>query len=293
MRRIARTVLFAAAVTAAAQSQPELQFDVASVRVAAPIVLRGPIDSGPGAPVQGGPGTSDPGRIAYRNLNLRTIVMFALGGGPSTSLPASRIVTPDWMTTANYDIEAKVPAGATKPQSDEMMLNLLKERLHLKFHHEMRPFDGYELTIPKTGLKIKESANPDAPQAPPGSYKNIDNDFPQVEPGYTFSSIRAYSGRMFWTARNQPMASLISTAMNSLGPGAGVQVQIADHTGLTAKYDWNIQFAGRPATPDADPPGGPSIVEAFEKQLGLHLEKKRVTLDVVVVDNADKIPTEN
>ncbi len=45
---------------------------------------------------------------------------------------------------------------------------MLKNRLHLKFHHEMRPFEGYELTIAKSGLKIKESANPDAPQAPAG-----------------------------------------------------------------------------------------------------------------------------
>jgi uncharacterized protein (TIGR03435 family) len=293
MKLHAWTLLFAASLTAAAQSPPELQFDVASVKIATPLALRAPIESGPGAPLQGGPGTSDPGRIAIRNLNLRTIVVLALGGGAGTSLPASRIVTPDWMDTQRYDIEARVPAGATKAEANQIMLNLLKERLHLKFHHEMRPLDGYELTIARSGLKIKESANPDAPQAPAGSYKNVDNDFPHVEPGYIFSSLRPYNGRIFWTARNQALASLINTAMNSLGPGAGVQVQISDNTGLTGKYDWNVQYAGRPTTPDADPPGGPSVVEAFEKQLGLHLEKKRIPLDVVVVDSADKIPADN
>ncbi len=64
MGNIARAALFSAALTAAAQSQAQLQFEVATMKVATPIVLRAPIDSGPGAPMQGGPGTSDPGRIA-------------------------------------------------------------------------------------------------------------------------------------------------------------------------------------------------------------------------------------
>jgi uncharacterized protein (TIGR03435 family) len=121
----------------------------------------------------------------------------------------------------------------------------------------------------------------------------MENEFPQVTPGFTASPARIYNGRMFMTARNQPLGVLVNNAMNSLGPGYGVQVQIADNTGLTGKYDWNVQFAGRPTSPDADPPGGPGVVEAFEKQLGLKLEKKRVSLDMVVIESADRMPAGN
>jgi uncharacterized protein (TIGR03435 family) len=282
----ARAALFAATVTASAQPQPEPRFEVASVKMGVPARL----DQ---TDMRGGPGTADPGLIVYHNINFRTILLFALGGGPTTNFPNSRLETPDWMQTQNYDITAKVPAGATKAQANEMMLNLLKERFHLKLRHEMRQFDGYELTIAKSGLKIKESADPNAPQATAASIKYVENDFPQVTPGFTASPARVYNGRMFMTARNQPLGALVNLAMNTLGPGGGVQVQIADNTGLTGKYDWNVQFAGRPTSPDADPPGGPNVADAFEKQLGLKLEKKRVTLDVVVVDSADKMPVEN
>jgi uncharacterized protein (TIGR03435 family) len=94
-------------------------------------------------------------------------------------------------------------------------------------------------------------------------------------------------------AKNQPLGLLVNTAMGALGPGHGVQVQIADQTGLTGTYDWNLRFAYSFPSPAADPPDGPDFLEAFEKQLGLHLEKKRISVDVVVVDSADKLPTDN
>jgi uncharacterized protein (TIGR03435 family) len=49
-------------------------------------------------------------------------------------------------------------------------------------------------------------------------------------------------------------------------------------------------FAVPSRSPDADPAGGPGVVEVFEKQLGLRVEKKRITIDVIVVDSPDKIP---
>ena len=50
-----------------------------------------------------------------------------------------------------------------------------------------------------------------------------------------------------------------------------------------------------PATPDSNDPNGiPDIFIAIEKQLGLKLEKIKAELeDVLVIDHADKTPTEN
>jgi uncharacterized protein (TIGR03435 family) len=45
----------------------------------------------------------------------------------------------------------------------------------------------------------------------------------------------------------------------------------------------------------SDPTGGaPDIFTAVEKQLGLKLVKVRdIPVDTLIVDNADKVPTEN
>jgi uncharacterized protein (TIGR03435 family) len=102
------------------------------------------------------------------------------------------------------------------------------------------------------------------------------------------------------------------------------QPRVADKTGLTAKYDFALEFdcqgclglsapmfanlpllAGRggdaPAPqsatdhPGSDPGSGlPNIFIALEKQLGLKLVKvKDVPLDVIVIDHAEKVPTGN
>jgi uncharacterized protein (TIGR03435 family) len=42
-----------------------------------------------------------------------------------------------------------------------------------------------------------------------------------------------------------------------------------------------------------DPEGGPTLQGAIEKQLGLKLEPKKQTLDTVVIDRAEKVPTAN
>ena len=77
-----------------------------------------------------------------------------------------------------------------------------------------------------------------------------------------------------------------------------------DKTGLTGKYDftfeWIPDLKGQPLPPP--PPGGrPATVSAAQpdlaavvlQQLGLGLVASKVTLDVVVVDKAERVPTGN
>ena len=39
--------------------------------------------------------------------------------------------------------------------------------------------------------------------------------------------------------------------------------------------------------------GGPPIAEALEKQLGLHLEKMKIPVEMLIVDHIERTPTEN
>jgi uncharacterized protein (TIGR03435 family) len=46
------------------------------------------------------------------------------------------------------------------------------------------------------------------------------------------------------------------------------------------------------APPQASDPA-PTLIRAVESQLGLKLERKKLPVDFLVVDRAEKIPTEN
>jgi len=98
-----------------AQTDPKKQFEVASVKPSFPRKSRGKV-------VDGGPGTSNPGQIAYNDLNLKSLVFLAYDIKPY------QLDSPSWMEGEYFDIVAKVPAGATKDDMPLMLRNLLAER---------------------------------------------------------------------------------------------------------------------------------------------------------------------
>jgi uncharacterized protein (TIGR03435 family) len=99
--------------------------------------------------------------------------------------------------------------------------------------------------------------------------------------------------------------------MSNGTPIGSPQARVVDKTGLTGTYEFTLEFAGSMASPELapsapaeggpgmpladDPTGGaPDIFTAVEKQLGLKLVKvKDIPVDMLMVENADKVPTEN
>ena len=65
---------------------------------------------------------------------------------------------------------------------------------------------------------------------------------------------------------------------------------VIDATGLTGKYDIALFWDMRGTS---DPEAGPTLEAALQSQLGLKLEQKKGPVDIVVVDHAEKVPTEN
>jgi uncharacterized protein (TIGR03435 family) len=281
------------------QAPAKLEFEVASVRVSTP----------PGPPVRGqrgGPGTDDPTRITYTFVTMQGLLVWAFG------LPIDQISGPSWWTTEHYDISAKVPPSATKDDVSVMLQNLLAERFNLKEHLVKKDFDAYELTVAKGGLKMKESvidpklgstgAPEQAAALRAGRNLGFKDGFPVLAPGNS-EALRGMNvnGRMLITARQQEVDSIVRTLQNALGAGN----RVIDKTGLTGTYDFHLQYA-RPnnnAAAQNLPEGStyldsigepaPDIVIAAREQLGLVLTKGKVAVDVLVVDHADRVPTEN
>jgi len=270
-------------------------FEVASVKPS------GPAPQGRGGGLQGGPGTADPGRITHSRVTLQVLIREAYG------VDFDQIQGPGWIGEERYEVRATVPPGATKDDLKVMFQHLLEERFKLALHHITKDYPVYELTIAKGGSKLKENtenlepSRPGDPRLPPDR-----NGFPQLPPGKSGSMSTYGNGLNHMTARGMPLSGLLFqvgaqlgtiTGQNTYAPG-----RIVDKTGLTGNYDFNLEFAGGfgigtarslPTSADASEPSGPSLIEAMEKQLGLKLTKTTGHLDVLVIDHAEKTPTEN
>jgi uncharacterized protein (TIGR03435 family) len=260
----------------------------------------------------GGPGTDHPGRINCEYTTPRMLLMMAYG------VKSSEIFGPGWLDSGHFNIDAKLPKGATKEQVPAMFRNLLAERFKLALHHETRLLPAYALTVAKGGLKIKESApapaatdgaqpagqppsgSPSSGPPPSGPPPTGEDGFPILRPAVIANGpiILYRQGRGRLQGGNTSLAVLAEKLSGQ------VDQVVIDETGLDGKYDmtlnWTLDAAeiggtagpGTGASQEASTPGA-SLFAAVEQQLGLKLVSKKIARDVIVVDRVDKVPTGN
>lgn len=275
------------------QSARTPSFEVASVKR----VNGKPGDPGFKVTVRGGPGTSDPERVIYTNQNLLSMVYYAYNQYIDATTPA-------WIGTEHYNIEAKIPPGTTSAEFRLMLQNLLAERFHIVVHHETREYDGYDLLIAKSGLKMKKSSKEDSAAAELPASEQLASGpllsagldakgYPQLlRPGIIAVPKKNSSPlALHLMARAQTLSELIEVLKNFLGD------PIVDKTGLSGRYDCALDFfRGAPVTAmariDASDGSVPYIPEAVGA-LGLKTVPAKIPLDTVIVDSADRIPTDN
>jgi uncharacterized protein (TIGR03435 family) len=194
-----------------------------------------------------------------------------------------QIIGPPWLGCCSdrYTIAAKAPEGATKEQVNLMWQNLLKDRFGVVVHHESRAFQADEMTLAKGASKLKETDLPDSasPLMPGMSLKTGPDGLPQLAaPGWTLigdGTTRRILGRAQSLA---DVASILATVAGH---------PVTDKTGLTGKYDFSAELDL------SEPCESCVIANVLERELGLKLVKSTVRLDVIVVDHAKKIPTDN
>ena len=136
---------------------PAPSFEVATIRPAPPITtLAAQIQSGKahvGMNIDGA-------RVDIGFMSLADLLAYAYRVKPF------QISGPDWMKQERFDIQAKLPDGASKDQVPEMMQALLSERFKLAEHRETKDHPVYALIPGKNGPKLVESAaEPDPPPA--------------------------------------------------------------------------------------------------------------------------------
>src|ERR1017187_3625028 len=265
MRRFAMMSLAVFAPCAAFGQLPSQKpaFEVASVKPAAPV------EAQPGRPRKTGglssaTGAGQPSLVIYSGVIQKAVLSKAY------NVPPDQIVGPSWLDNERYDIVAKVPEDAPEGLIPAMLQNLLTERFRMSVHLATKQTQGYALVVGKSGPKLTK-AKDDAPSA--------------RSMGFTSS------GHLTW------QAATLADFAKSLSTFLGRPVD--DMTGIQGKFDITLDASPDSlpglrsfgtAQADADPK--PSILAAI-RGLGLNLEPREASVNQLVVDSAQEIPTQN
>jgi uncharacterized protein (TIGR03435 family) len=230
------------------------QFEVASVK---------PNKSGS----NGSHTNSDQGRLTATNVDLRSLIVMAYG------VKDYQVEGPDWLRQERYDIAAKFPEGLPTKRDEynaamhAMMRQLLEDRFKLTIHRGSKLFNVYGLVVAKSGIKMK--AVPDT-----GNHRqNSDN--------------------------NHLTASCVSMSAFADFLARREELPVLDMTELKGCYDfaldWVPEVRQTPGKSDSAPEvsAGPTIEAAITEQLGLKLEARKTPIELVIVDHAERVPTEN
>ena len=264
-----------------------LQFEVASIR-----------PSAQGAQGQVNLGLHLDGTQA--SINAFTMRQYI---GMAYQLRLSRISGPDWITTERFDIRATLPQGANTKQIPQMLEALLADRFGLKTHKGQKDLQVYVLEQGKRPLSLKPAAdqNTSAPNdvnvAVSGSSEGVSVDLGGGA-SYTFANNK-------FEGRKLNMATLVNTLESYMN------LPVVDQTNLSGFYDVSMEItaedframlirvalAGGVVLPPqaqqfADSSATPSLFEAIDK-LGLRLKTRRMPMDVLVVDEIRRTPTDN
>ena len=290
-----RTALILIFAISSAHAQPAgtlSSFEVVSIKPSAP-----PNGGRYYVGIRGGPGSSDPGRMTFSHVTVARLVTQAYG------IYRFHLACPDWLSTEQFEIIAKVPEGATKKQIPIMLQNLLAGRFHLKVHQETRIMPILELTVAKGGPKLKAPTQVLAQDDGVSGEPSVDKfGFPVIPPGKT--NMLVMDGKARWQAPNAETEQLTRMLAGELGK------PVTDSTGLKGRYDFSLYWMSGEmdapqltatadtdaATPTASTPGGvlgPTIFGALKDQLGLRLDPKKGPAVILVVDSAVSMPTEN
>ncbi|MGD0871432.1 MAG: TIGR03435 family protein [Bryobacteraceae bacterium] len=203
----------------------------------------------------------DPGRLSARAASLRYLITEAYGVEDYCVVGTS-----GWVDSDLYTITASSAQPADHAQMMAMLRSLLAERFHLRMQQEDRQMPVFALTVAKGGSKLQPLREGES-GVPPAAMSS----FPERVTLLVATTI----------------PDLVKH-LNTRTGAASLGRPVVDQTDLRGKYKIWLTFdnemdpEGRGGRFDIDYPS------ALSQQLGLRLEPKRLSIQVWVVDQAEK-----
>jgi uncharacterized protein (TIGR03435 family) len=201
------------------------------------------------------------GRINATNVTLKYLILWAwdlrpyqVSGGPP------------WLDSAAFDIIA-TPEHPMDPSPDnieigrQMIRSLLADRFQLAVRLEQKELPRYALIHASNGPALKT-----------------------VEKWQNPTDMRVHAGGPGHLTGEKVTISLLTGILSDITGRA-----VADKTGLTGYYDFNLDWTPDDVPPD---PASPSIFTALQEQLGLKLESEKGPVRVLTIYQAEK-PSKN
>jgi uncharacterized protein (TIGR03435 family) len=177
------------------------------------------------------------------------------------NLKTYQITGPAWLATERFDIEAKMPDGASQDDAPKMLQALLMERFKLAAHRDNSERPVLALVVGKEGPKLKESPPPEPidENAPlkPGERKIETPDGPVRTLRNSDGSTTINMGKKgAMTLRTDMQAQTITMESSSvtmagfadqltslLQMGGGDARPVVDMTGLKGNYQVAVEFS--------------------------------------------------
>ena len=210
-------------------------------------------------------------QLTVHNHTVRTLLAAAYNLSLNEVLGGPALVDSD-----HWSIVAKTPEPRpTLEQQMVMLRQLLADRFQVRFHREPKEMPIYRLSVAKGGPKLEPTTlDPDAnPAGPPPLIFVVS--LPVLKLAARYASMDDF-------------ATLLQRALEQ---------PVADETGLTGRYDFDLEF-----TPDETLYGGafkgaedaskPGLLAALRDQLGLKLNATRGPVSALVIDHAER-PSDN
>lgn len=212
------------------------------------------------------------GMLITRNTTLADLIKFAYDLHPKQVIGA-----PAWFDSDRFDVSGKPssPGLPSVKQMQVMMQKMLVDRFSLTFHKDKKELTAYAITVSKGGDKIQKETNANSPL-----------------PGFGGPPQRGFN------VRNATLTEFASVMQAQF-----MDQPVVDQTGLgDVRYTFVLKFTpdasmrpfggagagpeAQPAAPDQDAP--PDLFGAMEQQLGLHMQKTKAAVDVMVIDKIEK-----
>lgn len=206
--------------------------------------------------------------LTSTNVSLRSMIVDAYG------MKDFQVQGPDWLSSERFDVAAKFPEALPNDREKyrvalrAMMQKMLVDRFKLVVRRDQKTLSVYGLVVGKRGIKFKEV--PDT-----GSHSRSNNTH--------------FAGTV-------PMATLAEFLSRRM------DMPVLDMTGLKGSYDLTLDWFPEPQQSRegkgdvplvADSPSGTTLPEAVQEQLGLKLELRKAPIEILIVDHAERVPTEN
>jgi bla regulator protein blaR1 len=202
---------------------------------------------------------------------------------------------PKWAKTELFTIEAKAPI--THPSKDQMRLmmqSLLAERFNLVVHYETHDLPVIALVLASPG-KLGFRLRPHS-QGPPCDARIPPVDRNSSKIPEVWRPVCGDFQMLDWTNNTVILGSrntTIEMLVDFLPALLELNRPVVDQTGLTGKFDYEVNFTPPWKMPKEQSPGtqldltGPTFSEALKNQLGLKLKSTRASIQTLVIDRVE------